>query len=1288
MVYNNNGGTSIGGLDDGQTYYVISVDDTHIQLAQSLDDAISGNAITLTSPGTGSFTLPAPTSNVMAYINSSTVTAGGQVLVRSGFDDPDLTAPTDPAPASTLTINPQTSVSLTDNAIHFSSPDGFKTGDQVVYHNGGGTSIGGLTDGQTYYAIVADPSTIKLASTYANAVAPIPVPIQLSSTGDGTSQTIAPLDETEGVAFNPTDTTVSHNQWLTTTTTLAFDPQASVSLTDNTIHFSSPDGLNTGDTVVYHNGGGTSIGGLTDGQTYYAIVVDLSTIELASTYANAVASTPVPTQLTSTGDSAGQISLGVPHGFTTGEEVVYHNGGGTNTDIQGLQDGQTYYVVVIDSETFELAATHADAVAQTPTVLAISAGMNPGTGHTFIPVGAGKAQTFGPTAVSTAQTGADEITFASDPGLQTGDAVVYHNGGGTSIGGLTDGQVYYAIRVDATHYQLALTATQANDGEYIYLTSAGTGTNHSLVKKLSSVNIDGIEVALPTAFGAQIVSVTAGGAGGGNVGGAGAVSLNFIRMNVQSYISDTGAGQVQAGGDVDVLANDTSATDSGSGSLALSLQGGTAVNASVGVNDISNTIAADIQGATVQSTGGSVTVAATETAQDVNAALGGAGDSSGKAFGGSFSVNYIGNTVTAGIQADGTGNSAVASTVTAAENVTVTATDTVSIASLAGNIQTSINKGADRPAAPSRSIMSTKRSMPPSTIRPRLRRLGTSTSRPRLPSRSICCPDWTCRSPRWRPRVAAQVIGVAGSVTLNWIENDVEATIADISAGDNINAGATLTVSASDHSTIDSLAGALAIAGIGAQAATGTLGASVAFNYLGGDPNHVNTTDNNTVTASIENCAGSIAAGQVLVEAVYGAQINNITVAGGAAGTYGLGGSVSVNIIRNNTTADIVNASNITTTTSSADGLDVTSEDTAEIWAFAGGVGIAIAKVTPDAVAAGVSVAYNEIVDSSYAHIDNSSVNAAGDVNLVATSEPTIKAYTIGVAISGSAGTGTAFGGAGAGSGNIVRDSAEAYITDCGTGVLGVSSDGAVSLIAADAPTIQASAGALGIGISTGEGGAGASVGISVAVNNIADTTEAYIHASTVKAAGNIVALAAEAATITALTMGGAVSGSTEGGGVAFAGAGAGSGNTIGNTVYAYIDGGSTVTTQNGIILQADDTAEITANAGGVALAGGFQGGAVAVSLGISVAINDIEDKVHAYIDDSTVTAGTGDIALSAAETAVIYALTIGGAVSESGGGAGFGVGLAARAPATRSAITSAPTFRTTVSSAPRATSP
>src|SRR5262249_15032419 len=153
--------------------------------------------------------------------------------------------------------------------------DGYKTGDEVVYHNGSGTSIGGLTDGQHYYVIVADATTIKLASTYANAVAEIPVPIQLSSTGDSPGQTISPVNDDGRITFNPTDDSVKDKQ----------------------------------------------------------------------------------------------IALAFAHGFTTGEEVVYHNGGGTNTNIQGLNDGHTYYVVVIDSNTFELADTHAHAVASSPTVL-------------------------------------------------------------------------------------------------------------------------------------------------------------------------------------------------------------------------------------------------------------------------------------------------------------------------------------------------------------------------------------------------------------------------------------------------------------------------------------------------------------------------------------------------------------------------------------------------------------------------------------------------------------------------------------------------------------------------------------------------------------------------------------------------------------------------------------------------------------------------------------------------------------------------------------------------------
>jgi len=48
---------------------------------------------------------------------------------------------------------------------------GFTTGDKITYTDGGGTTVGGLIDGGTYFIIRIDANTIKLATTYANAVA-------------------------------------------------------------------------------------------------------------------------------------------------------------------------------------------------------------------------------------------------------------------------------------------------------------------------------------------------------------------------------------------------------------------------------------------------------------------------------------------------------------------------------------------------------------------------------------------------------------------------------------------------------------------------------------------------------------------------------------------------------------------------------------------------------------------------------------------------------------------------------------------------------------------------------------------------------------------------------------------------------------------------------------------------------------------------------------------------------------------------------------------------------------
>src|SRR4029077_7794733 len=109
--------------------------------------------------------VPAPTSNVTAYISGSSVTAGGKVIVQSGFSNPD----TQVSSGTTASFNPA-NVTLTGNAISFANPHGFSSGQEVLYHSGG-SAIGGLTNGQTYYVIVVNSTTIKLASTHADALA-------------------------------------------------------------------------------------------------------------------------------------------------------------------------------------------------------------------------------------------------------------------------------------------------------------------------------------------------------------------------------------------------------------------------------------------------------------------------------------------------------------------------------------------------------------------------------------------------------------------------------------------------------------------------------------------------------------------------------------------------------------------------------------------------------------------------------------------------------------------------------------------------------------------------------------------------------------------------------------------------------------------------------------------------------------------------------------------------------------------------------------------------------------
>ena len=956
------------------------------------------------------------------------------------------------------------------------------------------------------------------------------------------------------------------------------------------------------------------------------------------------------------------------HGLNTGDEVEYSNGGGAG--IGGLVSGggTKYYVIKVDANTIKLATSVDDADAGIAEAFT-STGNDQQSLHVS---STGASIAVAMSAVTVDNPLADTIAFASNHGMSTGDAVVYRNGGGTSIGGLVDGETYYVIKVDATHVRLAATLSDATAtaNRPIMLTSAGSGASQSLQLRPGTFNTGGVTVDLATPLSGQLISVTAAGAGGKSTSGAGAVSLNFVRMNVDAHISNTGAGQsVQAANNLSVLANDVSQIYSGTGALGLSLGNGAAIDASVGVNDIRNSVVARVDGAIVASTAGNVTVAATETARDINVVFGGAASNSGNAFGGSFAINNIKNIVDAHIAAVGS----TASDASANGTVSVLAKDTASIATLAGNVSASFSGTAAVGAAFAvNSVQDTVSAL-----------IDGSTV---TASTGDILVDATFAKPTQLPAgLDAQIsamavagsggpsISGAGSAALNWVRNTVTAKISnigDIRAGDEISAAnGMLSVTASDNSTINALAGAISIAGVGAKGSAGAVGASVAYNYLGGDPNDPTTTSNNVVCASIENVTGSIKAQQVVVSATYNGQINNITVAGSGAGSssnsFALGGSVSINRIRNTTDAHVSGANSITTAGSLAQSLLVHAEDSSHIWVLAGGVSVAVATGSGTSGAAGVAAASNEITDTVTAYIDNASVTSTGGVEVSASSTSSITALTFGVALAvGTGGGGLAGSGAGAGSGNTVRNSVSSSIRNSsaanGRGV--AANGGKVVLSAIDNANIMAGAGALAFGGSFGSGGgAGGSVGISAATNDIADTTSAYIDSSTVTAAGNNIEISAtESAGIYAVTIGGAAAGAGgSGGGTAGALAGAGSGNTIKNTTLAYISNNSTVSVtgaSSAVNLTASDSSTVSSIAGGLAGAGaGGSGGGAAGSLGAAAATNSIQNIVKAYVDTSKVTSA-GTISLTATETGTIATLSIGAAVAGAGGaGGGFG---------------------------------
>lgn len=234
----------------------------------------------------------------------------------------------------------------------------FNTGEAVVYSSTG--LIGGLT-AITYYVINVSPSCFKLAATEMLATAAVPTAIDLTSAGTGT-QTFQ-----RNIVFDGSATTV-------------------VNIADETITFTNPHLLNSGDNVTYIQGT-TAIGGLTTAKQYWVIVISPNIIKLAESFTNAMAGTPVSINLSAVGtgtthtlrkiitfDTTGspvidlvneEIQLPL-HNLKTGDLVLYTVdtlGYAAGTALGGLQDNVYYYVIVVDNNTIKLSDTKVRALA-------------------------------------------------------------------------------------------------------------------------------------------------------------------------------------------------------------------------------------------------------------------------------------------------------------------------------------------------------------------------------------------------------------------------------------------------------------------------------------------------------------------------------------------------------------------------------------------------------------------------------------------------------------------------------------------------------------------------------------------------------------------------------------------------------------------------------------------------------------------------------------------------------------------------------------------------------------
>jgi hypothetical protein len=180
-VYQNGGTNGESGFDAMQNTY--GVDVTEISTGGA-----NVTAITVGTAGTKYKEVPLVTVS-SGTLSANAAISGGAVanVTIATTGGAYATAPTITIGNPYITFNGATGVTAAANTITYTGHL-FANGDVTIYNNGGGTTVPGLTTGNTYYIIKTSANAIALASSAVNATNGVQVDI--TSTGVGAAHTL------------------------------------------------------------------------------------------------------------------------------------------------------------------------------------------------------------------------------------------------------------------------------------------------------------------------------------------------------------------------------------------------------------------------------------------------------------------------------------------------------------------------------------------------------------------------------------------------------------------------------------------------------------------------------------------------------------------------------------------------------------------------------------------------------------------------------------------------------------------------------------------------------------------------------------------------------------------------------------------------------------------------------------------------------------------------------------------------------------------------------------------